>query len=118
LSSLWTALYIYTGTAKERATEVKRVDQNQSRIVKELRQMGYSVVSLADVGDGCPDILVGSLNTANRNWFFEIKNWKAKPSERRLTPKEKLFHATWRGQIAVIETTAEALKVMTAGRDD
>lgn len=88
-----------------------RVDQNQSRIVKELRQLGYSVVSIADVGDGCPDILVGG---AGVNWLFEIKDWKQPPSKKRLTPKEKLFHAAWRGQVAVIETTAEALKVMSS----
>lgn len=97
---------------------MKRVDANQPGIVKDLRKMGFTVVSLADVGDGCPDILVGSLNTPNRNFLFEIKNWKLKPSERRLTPKEEVFHAAWKGQVAVVETTAEALKVMSAGRDD
>lgn len=89
-----------------------RVDANHSRIVKELRQLGYSVVSTADLGDGFPDICVGSLNTVNRNFLFEIKDWKQPPSKRRLTPKEKQFHAAWKGQVAVIETTEEALKVM------
>ncbi len=86
-----------------------RTDRNQSQIVKELRQMGYSVLSLASIGKGCPDILVGK---AFMNYVFEIKDPERSPSERRLTDDEETFHTLWRGQIAVIETTEEALKLM------
>lgn len=37
----------------------KRVDANHSQIVKALRQCGVSVLSLAPVGHGCPDLLIG-----------------------------------------------------------
>lgn len=92
---------------------MKRVDGNHSRIVKELRQVGAVVQSIADLGDGVPDILVAY---RGRNWLFEIKDWRQPPSKRRLTPKEKQWHAFWlvAGQVAVVETSEEALKVMTA----
>lgn len=88
-----------------------RIDANQPSIVKDLRNMGYSVLSMADLGDGAPDIVVGR---KQRNWLFEVKDWKQPPSKRKLTAKEKLFHETWRGQINVIETTADAIKIMEA----
>jgi hypothetical protein len=36
-----------------------KTDANQTPIVRELRKAGCSVQSLADIGKGCPDILVG-----------------------------------------------------------
>ena len=36
-----------------------RIDRNQPEIVKALRQVGAHVTSLAAVGDGVPDLLVG-----------------------------------------------------------
>ena len=35
-----------------------KVDANQAEIVKALRQVGMSVLSLAPMGKGCPDLLV------------------------------------------------------------
>ena len=37
----------------------KRVDNNQTQIVKALRDMGCTVEHLHAVGKGCPDIIVG-----------------------------------------------------------
>ncbi len=36
----------------------KRVDDNQREIVKALRAVGACVQSLAEIGQGCPDLLV------------------------------------------------------------
>lgn len=88
---------------------MKRVDANQSRVVKELRQLGVSVQSIAEVGDGCPDILCGFRGV---NVVLEIKDWKQPVSKRRLSPKEKLWHEGWRGQVQTIETSAEAFSVI------
>lgn len=88
---------------------MKRTDGNHSRVVKELRQMGVSVQSIADIGDGCPDILCGFRGV---NVILEIKDWKQPPSKRRLTPKEKLWHEGWRGQVQTIETSAEAFSII------
>ena len=87
-----------------------RVDENQAQIVKELRQAGCTVQSLGAVGDGCPDLLVGCL--AYRNHLFEVKNPNKPPSKRRLTTEQVQWHNTWKGQVDVIETAEDALKLM------
>ncbi len=81
-----------------------KVDANQAEIVKALRSVGCSVQSLATVGRGCPDIVVGF---RGRNWLFEIKVGKAK-----LTPDEIEWADTWRGQLATIRSFDEALTVI------
>ena len=40
----------------------KRVDQNQKDVVKALRDSGAYVFHLHEVGQGCPDLLVGINN--------------------------------------------------------
>ena len=84
-----------------------RTDGNQQRVVQELRKLGYSVALLGDVGGGCPDLLVGR---GGINLFIELKDPDAKDKrQHELTPAEKQFHASWRGQIAKCETTEEIL---------
>ena len=48
-----------------------RTDSNQSDIVKALRKAGATVQSLADVGGGCPDLLVGYFGYCI---LFEVKD--------------------------------------------
>lgn len=86
-----------------------RVDANQPQIVSDLRALGYSVVSLARVGSGCGDILVG---VRGHNLLFEIKDPAQPKSKRLLTDEECSFHLHWRGQIATIETTEQALDLI------
>lgn len=86
-----------------------KIDANQSDIVKALRQAGATVKSLADLGSGCGDLLVG---WRGRNFFFEVKDPNQPPSKRKLTDDEKAFHYAWQGQISVIETVEEAFQVM------
>lgn len=88
----------------------KRIDANQSSIVRALREIGASVQSLADLGKGVPDIAVGY---RGKNFLFEIKDWKQPPSKRKLTPDEKKWHETWNGQVHVVETFDEALKIIS-----
>ena len=49
----------------------KKVDSNQTRVVKALRELGATVQHLHAVGKGCPDIVVGY---KNRNYLLEIKD--------------------------------------------
>lgn len=84
-----------------------KVDANQSRIVKELRQAGCSVAMTSNLGGGFPDILVGWRGV---NVLAEIKDPNQPPSKRRLTPDEQEFHAAWKGQKCVIETAEDILK--------
>ena len=86
-----------------------KVDDNQEQLVYELRQLGYSVQSIATVGKGCPDLLVGA---HGRNFCFEVKDPAKWPSARALTKDEVEWHAFWKGQVAVVQTTEEALEVM------
>ena len=78
-----------------------KIDNNQTDLVRELREMGFSVLLLHRVGSGCPDILVGR---AGRNLLVEIKQGRGK-----LTPDEDAFLSEWRGAAIVARTADEVL---------
>lgn len=86
-----------------------KVDANQSEIVRALRQAGCSVLSISNMGNGCPDLLVGR---GGRNYLMEIKDPTRKPSEQKLTDDETTFHLAWNGQVAVVKTVEQALAVV------
>lgn len=86
-----------------------RSDENQKDIVETLRACGASVEPLHRVGGGCPDLLVGY---HGGNWIFEIKDPRRDKTHRQLNVLQKQWHAEWRGQVAKIETAAEALEIM------
>jgi hypothetical protein len=90
---------------------VKKVDSNQTEIVKGLRAVGATVRSTAAIGKGFPDIAVGY---RRQNFLFEIKDGARCPSERKLTIAEEDFHEGWRGQVDVINSLDEALKAIGA----
>ena len=86
-----------------------RIDANQPAIVKALREAGASVLHLHELGHGKPDICVG---WRGKNYLFEIKDPTKPPNQRALTEDEKAVHLAWSGQIAVIETAEEAIKIL------
>jgi hypothetical protein len=86
-----------------------KIDANQPLIVKALRDAGCTVQHLHGVGQGCPDLLVGF---RGRNFLMEIKDPSRKPSERKLSDDEKLWHGAWNGQVQIVETVEEALGVI------
>jgi hypothetical protein len=43
---------------------------------------------------------------------MEVKDPTRKPSERRLTEDEEIWHDGWRGRVQVVESIAEALLVI------
>ena len=86
-----------------------KTDRNHAEIVRALRQAGASVLSLADVGQGCPDLMIGF---RGRNMLAEIKDGLLPPSKKRLTPDELTFRAGWNGQVTTIETVTEALALL------
>lgn len=92
-----------------------KVDANQTTIVDALRCCGASVTSLAAVGRGVPDLLVGH---AGRTALLEVKNKDLPPSARGLTIDQQIWHAEWRGgTLAVVcdvESALRVLKVMEA----
>lgn len=86
-----------------------KVDDNQREIVLALRAAGCSVLSLASIGRGAPDLLVGR---GNANYALEVKDGKKSPSKRKLTPDEEAFHSGWRGHLVVVENVEDALKAV------
>ena len=81
-----------------------KVDANQEAIVDALRAAGYSVTSLAAVGNGCPDLLCG---VNGRNVLLEVKM----PGEK-LNSTQKPWHRDWKGKAHVIWSADDALFVM------
>lgn len=66
-----------------------KVDANQPEIVDALRAAGCFVTSLAGIGKGVPDVLVGS----DGKWFLmEIKDGSKPPGQRKLTDDEIKWH--------------------------
>ena len=87
-----------------------RRDANHSKIVKELRQIpGISVADTGDLGNGFPDIVVGY---KGKNLMIEIKDGEKPPSGRKLTPDEKEFHDTWRGQVCIATCTNDVFDLI------
>jgi hypothetical protein len=87
-----------------------RVDDNQHEIVDALRSVGATVQSLAAVGCGVPDLLVGF---RGETYLMEVKNSALPPSARRLTPAESAWHERWRGRpVVIIKDIDEALAVL------
>jgi hypothetical protein len=86
-----------------------RLDDNQTEIVQQLRRCCVSVQSLASVGKGCPDILVGF---RGQNWLFEIKNPKQPAGKRKLTKDEDSWHLNWRGRVYVVMTFNQIAEII------
>jgi len=84
-----------------------KVDANQHTLVAELRAMGFSVISLAAFGRGCPDLLVGRYGI---NILVEVKDGSLAPSRRQLNTEQREFHDAWRGPIIVAHTADEVLE--------
>ena len=79
-----------------------KVDGNQAEIVKALERAGASVYSLAAVGHGVPDLLVGFRGS---NHLLEVKRNK----KAAYTDDQIKFRAIWRGQYERVNTVDEAL---------
>ena len=76
-----------------------KIDANQTAIVSALRAAGATVQSLAAVGSGCPDLLVGHKGTT---YLMECKDGRKSPSRRELTPDQIEWHVEWRGGACVV----------------
>lgn len=87
----------------------KRVDDNQKRIVEQLRRLNISVQHLHTIGKGCPDLLLG---VRNQNFLIELKDEDKPGSKKKLTDDEQKFFNEWRGQVNKCETLEEILKVV------
>ena len=86
-----------------------RIDANQPEIVAALRGVGASVQPLHMVGGGVADLLVGFRMV---NYLMEVKDGAKPPSARRLTQDQLEWHDAWRAPVHIVETVADALRVI------
>jgi hypothetical protein len=78
-----------------------KVDGTQEAIVKRLREIGVWTLSLAAVGDGCPDLLCW-----HRGRFFLLE---CKQGNDRPRVNQALFMAHCPGEVHVARTPDEAV---------
>ena len=87
-----------------------RVDANHTQVVSALRAAGARVESLAGVGKGVPDLLVGVPGT-RRLALFEVKDGAKVKSAQKLTPAQEAWHARWDGfPICTVDSPEAALR--------
>lgn len=87
-----------------------RIDANHEQVVSALRAAGASVQSLAGVGKGVPDLLVGF---QGKTLLMEVKDGKKTASERRLTEDQVRWHGAWRGgPLAIVDGVDAALRML------
>lgn len=72
-----------------------RLDNNHKEVVAAFRDAGYSVLSLAAMGKGVPDLLV---SVGEETYLVEVKDGKSKT----LTPEQIKFHSNWIGRIEIV----------------
>lgn len=93
-------------------------DSNHKAIVDALKAIGCSVLDLAAVGGGCPDILAANPNS-NRTVLMEIKRpgvvgKKAGKLRASVVEKQAKFREAWRGPIATVSSIEEAIAAVSA----
>jgi Holliday junction resolvase len=87
-----------------------KIDANQEAVVTALRTAGASVQSLAGVGKGVPDLLVGF---KGQTLLFEVKDGFKAPSARLLTEDQIRWHGSWKGgALAVVDSSDAALRMI------
>lgn len=87
-----------------------RIDTNHHEIVDALRSAGAVVYSLAAMGEGIPDLLVGYHGTTT---LLEIKH-----GNNPLTPDQRIFFHAWvGGAVCVVHSVAEAFHAIGVTHD-
>ena len=93
-----------------------KVDANQEQVVAILRAAGATVQSLAAIGHGCPDLLVG---WGGKTLLMEVKDGNKVPSARKLTEDQIKWHGAWMGgPLAVVDGPESALQMLRVIKND
>jgi Holliday junction resolvase len=83
-----------------------RIDTNHKEIVKALREAGATVLSLAAMRHGCPDLLVGY---GGVSMLMEVK----KDEKAKFTPDQLDFIAKWKGgPVCRVDSVESALRAL------
>lgn len=85
--------------------KIARVDDNQKQIVRFLRDKGVTVAITSATGRGFPDLVCGY---KGKNILLELKDGNKPLSQQILTPEQRLWHHSWNGQIAVVNSPEAA----------
>jgi Holliday junction resolvase len=87
-----------------------KVDANQDSVVSALRAAGATVQSLAAVGKGVPDLLVGY---KGKTLLMEVKDGRKPLSAQRLTEDQLTWHGNWKGgALSVVDGPEAALRMI------
>ena len=87
-----------------------KIDANHEAVVLALRSAGATVQSLAGVGKGVPDLLVGY---KGQTLLLEIKDGFKPPSKRSLNEDQLRWHGRWNGgALAVVDSPDAALRMI------
>lgn len=87
-----------------------KTDANQDSVVSALRAAGATVQSLAAVGKGVPDLLVGY---KGQTLLMEVKDGRKPPSAQKLTEDQLTWHGNWKGgALAVVDGPEAALRMI------
>ena len=87
-----------------------KVDANHTQVVMALQAVGATVQSLAAVGQGVPDLLVGF---QGKTLLMEVKDGQKPPSARRLTEQQLTWHGAWcGGPVAIVDGVDAALRAL------
>ena len=93
-----------------------KIDANQEQVVAILRAAGATVQSLAAIGHGCPDLLVG---WGGKTLLMEVKDGRKVPSAQKLTEDQIKWHGAWMGgPLAVVDGPEAALRMLKAIKND
>lgn len=82
-----------------------RVDQNHKDVVAAFRALGAEVISLADLGGGVPDLLVG-LDGAS--YLVEVKQPRGT-----LRPDQEAFMEIWPAPVSVVRDVDDVIAMVT-----
>ena len=92
----------------------KRVDANQSELVKTIRKMGASFQHTSSI-KGALDGIIGYRGVDQR---IEIKDPNQPPSQRKLTPAEAQVFDEWKGRPPlVVETVDDVIAILKSIRE-
>ena len=95
-----------------RVRRAARVDANHGNIVKAFRRLGCTVLSLAALGKGVPDLLVAI--KGNRNVLVEVKDGE----KAKLTPDQERWHALWGTPVHIVRHMGEVIALVNAYRGE
>jgi Holliday junction resolvase len=88
-------------------------DRNHPEIVNAFQGRGCSVQTLGQVGDGCPDLLVG---VAGMNLLVEVKSYPAGTVKGDLSEDQAAWHSAWRGQACVVRSLEDVGRLVQSVR--